>query len=205
MKSRWVIVTCGLAIGLGSVGCKGDDAGGKSFDACGGEVAGVWQVVGGNLDRDDPDARLELDPACNDKFDSITVNGPGTVFTFGETGSVTTTGSTEAVFTYRYTAACLRAVSGGAVSEANAEVCKGIATALQTGVQTEAPQNSARCAVGGSDCDCTLHLFEQYPSGTYTAEDGILTVNGDPSEYCVDGDTLLVHDASGTFELMRLE
>src|SRR5690606_6776879 len=137
------------------------------FDACGGEVTGTWQVIGGSLDRNNPDTQLDLDPPCNSKFDSITVSGPGTVFVFAERGSVTTTGSTEAVFDYSYTAACLSAGSDGAIAGANAEVCNVIATGLQEGIQANASQNSANCVVAGRDCDCTLHVFEEFPSGTY--------------------------------------
>jgi len=183
-----------LVVSVGSPGCGGGSGSAtcEAFSACGGSVVGTWNFV--KMCMSMADAGVTKDAAiassCSMTTNESTMSYSGTL-TFGADGSYTTdirmTGSTE----FTYSAGCLT----GSVS------CARLGSYMDPDAGI-----SVSCSEGsGGSCTCKESFSGLKASGspeTYTASGNTLTLSsssGDEvAEYCVRGNTLMLHSLSST-------
>jgi hypothetical protein len=155
-----------------------------AVSACGGDVAGTWQVDSECLAITSPFA----EPECRSAVQHSNVSVTGTV-TYAPSTSDPSQGTQHATLQYSldidevYSAACLKAVGLGGASP---QACAGL-QAYWTGPYAET------CTVKDDGCECTFsdkNTIDQ--SDTYTVQDHQLVLaSSGPSDFCRSGDTLV--------------
>jgi hypothetical protein len=150
------------------VGCGGDDVN-CSFTACGGDPVGNWSIEGMCFDADD----LLDQSSCPQATASASVDISGSVSILADS---TYTSQTSSVTSF--------------ITTIPAECLMG----LMSCDQLTNPDTGTMCSGDASDaCDCTgSDSQSDTSSGTWSASGNTLTLDNDPAEYCVSGNTMKV-------------
>lgn len=188
----------GVVTGLLVTSCGSEDAAPAGrcpgFNACGGDLSGVWNVVPeatcveGNLA-----SALNLNPnspaACHGAYQSVQTQVEGTVsFSAGTAVNDTVT---TAVYDILVDAACASALG---VADYNETTC---ASNVGTGLVASGLHQGATCVMQADGCRCTARdQFERAETLQYTTSGSTLnytangTVAAQPMDFCVIGNEL---------------
>ena len=176
-----------------------------TFNACGGDPTGTWDLTSMCIDGDlvsGLNAEMAADyPACGDTFSAASVAFGGSV-TYGA-GKYSFDATMEITETFAYTPACVSELSGGVALSAS--VC----TQLEQGLNREAG-GKATCSYAGTNCNCQGTLTQtNTTSGTYTFSGAtIIEDSGTSYGFCVSGDTMtqresVAGDAYGVTQMKK--
>jgi hypothetical protein len=187
---RKSLIPVSLAVLVGASGCGGGGGGGSvrcdAFSACGGSVVGTWNIVKWCVSTTDAGTTKTDASAssCSTTTNGSTMSFSGTL-TFGTDGTYTMdlrmTGTAE----FTYSPDCLTGTS-----------CSQFTSYLNADAGT-----SWSCSTGSTgSCTCTETLSDKASrgQGTYTTSGSSISMtSSDLSEYCVRGNTLMLHLSSG--------
>lgn len=175
-----------------------------TFNACGGDPTGTWELVTLCVEGDlvsglNADMATE-DPACANTFSAARLAMGGQV-TYGD-GNYSFDATMEMAETITYTPACVSAVRPGLVLSAS--VCG----QLEDGLNRE-PGSKMTCSYTGTSCDCQGTLVHvNNTSGTYTVDGSTITEDSGTSyEYCVSGGTMTQREvvAGGVYGITQMK
>ncbi len=164
----------------------------KSFEPCGGDPTGTWDIVGvcvqGDLVAAANAAYASDSEACSSLCTSASLEAHGSV-TYGagiyEPNVVLTISENLEV-----TPSCYVALFGSAWSSA---VCTSIAQALE-----EQSGTTATCVASNSGCECVYTANTSATADTYTTNGTTLVgSDGSTTDFCVQGSTMTERDALG--------
>jgi len=197
---RKSLVMLALVVSVGSPGCGGGSGNAtcESFSACGGSVVGTWNLVKVCMSTADAGV-MQADAStssCSMATSTSTMSYSGTL-TFGADGTFATdmrmTGSAE----FTYSAGCLTGSVSCAQLSSYTNADAGISVSCSTG--------------SGGSCTCNEIFSGATASGnpgTYTTSGNTINITSstgnDVSEYCVRGNTLMLHTLSSTGESATL-
>jgi hypothetical protein len=205
--TKYIRESLGLALivfSAASCGNSDDNAKGATCaapPACGGALDGTWQVdsicIQGNLVAVE-NANSGLPTACNTLYQSASYSSSGTVtYANGtQTANVTSTSSTEAL----YTQACATAILGVSTT-LDASTC----ASLQQSNIDSGQYTSATCTYSSEGCRCALNSQSTDTSAvSYTISGNrIVFTNGDPPlDYCVSGKAMTFSTSYNTAQGM---
>jgi hypothetical protein len=184
----------GGSAGEAGGGTSGSDPGPScGFSPCGGELDGVWTAREVCLVELEP----RPEPGCEDAFaHSATIEGSYTFFE--ETGRLLTDVTLTPFVTLDVDDACASSLAG---TSATAEVA---CPELQQRYDEDSAFVAAACSMQGDICHCVLEApsVSQNVLNEYRTEGTrIIDAQGDPVDYCVDGDELGVEFADQDFRL----
>jgi hypothetical protein len=179
--------------GGGGSGGGGGGTGGSSapactgtFNACGGDPTGTWDVMAscieGNL-VSALNAQLGADySACGNAYTAASVALTGSV-TYGA-GNYNFDAAMEVVEAFAYTPACVSAISGG--TALSASVCSQLEQSLNGTAGT-----TATCTYA-TNCSCHAIVSQtNTTSGTFTVSGSTITEDSGTSyQFCVSGNTM---------------
>lgn len=169
--------------------------------ACGGTLDGVYDYQASCF----PDSKAPLAVKCGTAPDiyvrqQIGVNGTIT-FTPGRFVAMQSVSLKSTIF---YTPECLTAVNGGV------QPVFPDCAAVQTGLSKDATAPWTCAGTLAQGCSCTqINVFPQAPMGAVVIDGQSVTFNedgkppGKPAEFCSNGRSLLVKDASGAVYTAR--
>jgi hypothetical protein len=190
MLISWRALACAACVA--AFGCSSSSSSGgggpdcTSFNACGGNVVGTWNVtkacVGGTPNP--------LASQCPSSTAQISENASGAV-TFKSDGTYSSTITTSAVEDVTLPASCL---PGGAT-------CAQLQTAINQQGDGGAGSTTGTCTAapsGGCSCHVTVAGGGGSTNGTYSTSGTTITIDGTPSPYCVQGSGLLIQSQVGT-------
>jgi hypothetical protein len=184
-KVAFVLFACSCGGSSANNLIKGTTCSG-TFDACGGDPTGTWDIVSICAEGDLVSAfNAELSAkqaACSSTFTAASLAAAGSV-TYAA-GNVSYTGNVEVSESLSYTSACVSAVSGGATL--NASTC----SQIQNNLNNE-PNTQSTCNFTTANCNCNTTVSNSPTSGTFTASKSTITEsNGSSYEFCVNGTTM---------------
>ena len=178
-----------MAMGaIGACGGSGGGGGGNctSPASCGGNVVGTWKVTSSCLTASGVSSSADC-PQGTASIKNITAGG---TVTYNSDMTYTAMRSLIADFDLTLPASCLT-VQGITVTCAQLETA--IASDPTSGFM------SFSCASAGGGCDCSGKIGDDNlnETGTFTTAANVLTETAaggqpDPSDYCVQGNTLLI-------------
>ena len=164
----------------------------KPFSACGGDVFGTWTVVSECFDA-------EVEQFGCQTVDYRSSESTGS-YTFSDEGWAVELASTVR-FSLTEPTSC---VGPGAT-------CDSIQADIERQFSSSSETGTAACSSQGSDCRCVVVANStDSGSGTLTTAGNSLTLLLDPQsgtrttfDYCVEGDTLTLHQAGGGGTFVR--
>jgi hypothetical protein len=156
---------------VGELGC--DSA------ACGGDPVGEWEIAGACIDA-------ELDFASDD-CPGATGSISGFQFagsiTFADDGTGTNNVMSDITIRANFPGECLMGAS-----------CEALEGALRG---DDEDMNAVSCS-GSSSCSCTARLVsDEATAFTWSTSGNTITIDGQSSDYCVQGDTAVVRTDTG--------
>ena len=159
-----------------------------TFNACGGDPTGTWDVVSVCVDGDLVsafNASMATDyAACGNTFTAANLALAGSV-TYGA-GKYTFDATMAVIESVAYTPACVSALSGGATL--NASAC----SQMQVNLNNEAGTKGT-CTYAGTNCSCQATVTRTNTStGSYTLSGSTITEDSGTSyQFCVSGSTMI--------------
>lgn len=159
-----------------------------NFDACGGEIVGTWVFEGfcaGKIQGGGPVKN------CPQQEVTVDIEQVGLEYTFGEDKSFSATAGTEIE---KMTVDAPLSCFGGAPN------CAAVAANSSEENVTCSDKSDTECS-----CTRTRSKAREAQSGTYEVNEGVVEITTgdgtDTTEYCVQGDTLLVllHEDEASF------
>ncbi len=181
-----VAVTLSACSGGSSTSCG-------SFSPCGGSVVGTWHIA--NVCNSTADAGVsQSDASCSTTTALANLKYTGT-FTFQSDGTYTADVAVNGSTTLTYTPGCFTSGLSSCSTMDSLFNNPGMADAGISVSCTSTPS-------GGCACNETLNAAMSPQSGTYTTSgDTIAMKNGsastaEQSDYCVQGNTLMIHATS---------
>lgn len=177
--------------GAGPVDC--------SYTECGGDLTGTWSITAACIDdHKDAGSSNPFGPACPDAVYDVAVDATGIV-TFGSDKSFDIKLMASPAITIKIPGACL---TNGALPFAD---CGTLAKALDKDGGVACTANTS------TGCDCTGQGgtgTSQHKTGTYAVDGNTFTTTedldsggtktGDPTSFCVSGNSLKVKSNDGT-------
>jgi hypothetical protein len=159
---------------------------------CGGDIVGTWDVQSFCLPQDAAAIALaeELPPACSDAFISADATPSGVSQLFESNGTVSMSGSVNLRNQYRFTEACLAALSPDLPNLETA--CDSVIAGSFSGIQFEDPdvwELSCVESVGACECDGTATV-DVSSTGSYTVSGNAISTGDVTSSYCISGEQL---------------
>jgi hypothetical protein len=186
-----------LGLGLlccGAAGC-GDDAGDGAtcapVVACGGDVVGTWELESICIgDAVSEIFEAELPPECAGSFVGTDVQLSDATLEYTADGTLTSSGSATVNAQYRFSEACLLAVSPE-FPDLSESTCTGLADSTEFALGADDPSVMVTCQLGSGACDCeTTQETNTASSGSYTLSNDQIVVGPVSLPYCVSGDEL---------------
>jgi hypothetical protein len=186
---------------LAPLGCGGGSSGPPliqgtactgTFNACGGDPTGTWDVVAVCVDGDLVSAfntgMAAQYSACGNTFTAANLALAGSV-TYGA-GKFSFDATTALVESLAYTPACVSALSSGVALSAS--VCGQMQQNLNKETGTK-----GNCTYTGTNCNCQATVtLPNTSSGTYTVSGSTIIESGGSSyDFCVNGDTMTQREA----------
>jgi hypothetical protein len=172
-------------------GCSGSTSSGgggpncSSFTACGGSVVGTWS----------------FSKAClNGITNPLAQYCPSSTFSLSDTISGSFTFQANNMYSTTMTSDMVAEDLGVPTSCLNGQTC----AQLQTNIQMALTSGTASCASSATGCSClvTNSTSTTSENGTYATSGDTITLTpangtpGSPTQYCVQGNTLLVQTGS---------
>lgn len=159
---------------------------------CGGDVVGTWDVQSFCLPPDAAELALgdALPPACDDTFVSAEATPSGVSQVYNSDGTLGRSGTVNLHNQYRFTEACLTALSPEVPNVAVA--CENIAAGSFSGITLENPELWAlECVESGGACECDgTASVDVTGTGTYTVLGSSISAGDGAASYCISGDQL---------------
>lgn len=201
MSKSFVLVVTLLS--LTTLACGGGSSTSSScgsFTACGGSVVGTWKIS--NLCMGQADAGVSNGDAsaCSGTPTNVSATYGGTL-TFASDGTYTVSLTTAGSASFTYSSSCLSSMG---------MTCTQIDSLLKS-LGTSDAGVSGSCASassGGCACSETLNSTMSPETGNYTTSGSTITMQSststststtaDLSDYCVQGNTLMIRASSTT-------
>lgn len=159
---------------------------------CGGDIVGTWDVQSFCLPQDAAELALAeaLPPACDDAFISADATPSGLSQLFESNGTVSMSGTVNLHNQYRFTEACLSALSPELPDLQTA--CDSVIAGNFSGIQFEDPdQWELSCVESGGACECDgTATLDVTSTGSYTVAGNAISTGDLTSSYCVSGEQL---------------
>lgn len=174
---------------------------GESFEACGGDPSGTWEIsdvcVQGDLTAV-ANAEYSKDAtSCAALCSSASLNARG--FVTYEAGTYTANAVLTISESLQATQACYEALSNAPWSSSS---CTALTQMLQTDHST-----TASCANTGSGCDCAYTSSSVAQDAAYTVSGtSLIASDGTATEFCVQGSMMMQRDtlASNVYVVTQL-
>jgi hypothetical protein len=180
-----------LAVSVLAFGCSEDDGDGKgnqnpgkldcSFDACGGDLVGTWEIKGACTTATD----FEGDPQCTGAKFSGDLADTGT-FTFRGDGTYSQSTRTKGRQHFELPKECIDAMTGGMVT------AETYCASLGMGSEIPGSGVTGECVYAGDKCTCDLNYDSEFSwDGDYTISGNKVSLGSTSEyEYCVSGKAL---------------
>lgn len=155
-----------------------------TFDACGGEPVGTWNVRSVCV-QDALNIATRGLQNCADLLVAYERTASGTVALLPD-GTLEMDLTIEGTQELRLHDACAERIYGGVASD---EVC----ATYEEQLNGNANEPAASCALDGDACACDVAITNSLMfSGTFTVEDNTIQDGSGPAPFCVDGDELTI-------------
>ena len=191
MKITWLGLglLCCAAAACGDDG--GDGAACAPVVACGGDVVGTWEIESICISEDVTDNfEAELPPECAGAFLDADVQVSDATLEYTADGTLTTSGSLAVTSQYRFSEACLLAISPDFPDLSDA-TCAALADSAEVELVSDGTNSTVTCQLGSGACDCeTSEVADATSSGSYSLMNDQIVVGPVGLPYCVSGDEL---------------
>jgi len=159
---------------------------------CGGDIVGTWDVQSFCLPQDAAEIALAeaLPPACDDAFVSADATPSAVSMVYNTDGTVGMSGVVNLHNEYRFTEACLAALSPETPNLSAA--CDSVIAGSFSGIQFEDPDVwELDCVESGGACECDgTAAVDVSSTGTYTVAGNAITTGDASAAYCISGEQL---------------
>jgi len=185
--------TGGTSAGAGGQGARSGGPSCPKLTPCGGDPAGEWTARQACLVELDP----RPEPGC-EGVTSYSADVTGSYTFIASSSTLVTNISITTYVTLDVDDTCARSIASGAKTAADA------CPSLDAQKQADTSFASASCVMLDAICHCVLEAppVSQSVANTYkVVGTQIIDSNGDPVDYCVQGDELGVYAESGSFGL----
>jgi hypothetical protein len=180
-----------------SIASCGDDAGGAGecapVEPCGGDIVGRWAIESICVSQDELGRIFESDlPAeCSGAFVRSEASIDGATLEYAADGMLTSAGAASIHSEFRFSEACLVALSADfpALSAAS---CASIADGAVADLELQDPgAGTVTCRLSGSACDCEADAaMSSVSAGGYALMNNRVVIGPIAMPYCVSGDVL---------------
>jgi hypothetical protein len=175
------------------LGC-GDDSDDPidDFEACGGDPEGAWTIEAMYSDVDTEMLGMSLlsmhfaeEPSCAGAVHDVGLIPEGT-YHFGPGSQYRVDGTLSYNVELTVTGDCFTALSPADAPSADA------CAEFESIFQSQASKAAATCGFAKNACECSVSTTKTVIDdvGTFRVEGDTLTLNGQATEFCVDGDRL---------------
>jgi hypothetical protein len=165
------------------------------FDACGGNPEGEWTIEAmySDVDTNLLGTRFDDEPACNGAVHAVGLTPEGT-YRFGPGSQYRVDGTLTVDIDLTLTGECFTALAGvddhGIELRVTDEACH----ALEASFQSQSALSAAACGFTKNACECSVSTAKTVLDdvGTFRVSGDTLTLNGQDTEFCVQGDRLQI-------------
>jgi hypothetical protein len=160
--------------------------------ACGGDVVGAWRIEETCVDFAELSQAFEetLPAECAGSLTAAEADMVDLLITYTAEGTWTTEGSARNHLEYAFTASCLTAINANfpALSDS---ACDMLGQGTQSQVSMVDPAGVASCTLGTGACECeNTFTLQAAGTGDYTLDADQIIIDGEPTPYCVTGDSM---------------
>jgi hypothetical protein len=176
------------------LGC-GDDSDDPidDFDACGGDPQGEWTIEAmySDVEGDVLGPRFAEEPSCNGAVHAVGLTPEGT-YRFGPGSQYRVDGTLTVDVDLTLTGDCFTALAGADDVGVELRITDEACDELESGFDADPAISAAACGFTNNACECSLSGAKTVIDdlGTFRVSGDTLTLNGQDTEFCVDGDTL---------------
>jgi len=159
--------------------------------ACGGDVVGTWEIESICISDEAAESfEATLPPECAGSFLDADVQLDGATLEYAADGTLTSSGTATVLAQYRFSEACLLAISPG-FPDLSESTCDALADSVEDDLVADGTNSTAECSLGAGACECeTSQVGDTTNSGSYTLTSDQIVVGPVSLPYCVSGDEL---------------